>query len=105
MLPNPTSGSMLFLPNEDEECNICFAGELGIEPGVQVECGHIFHAGCVIELLKHKWATLRISFNFMKCPRCKEPIEAEHICEILQEIENLTELRSKLQVKAMKIAR
>ena len=33
-LPSPATGNMLFLPDEDEECNICFSGELGIEPAV-----------------------------------------------------------------------
>ena len=95
-LPSAATGNMVFLPSEDEECNICFSGELGREPAVQLECGHIFHAGCVIELLRHRWATLRITFNFMNCPQCKEPVEADHVCEILMEVEKLTELRSKL---------
>jgi len=72
---------------------------------VQLGCGHIFHANCVLELLKHKWATLRISFAFMACPSCKQPIEANHVYEIADEIEKLTILRSDLQVKSMKIAR
>ena len=68
-------------------------------------CGHVFHANCVLELLKHKWATLRITFAFISCPRCKQPIEAPHVYEVSMELERLTVLRSDLQVKAMKIAR
>ena len=65
---------------------------------MQLKCGHIFHANCVIELLKHKWTSLRITFSFMSCPACKAPIEANHVDEIVEEIEKLTTLRSELQV-------
>lgn len=41
----------------------------------------------------------------MSCPSCKAPIKADHVDEINDEIEKLTELRSDLQVKAMKIAK
>lgn len=93
------------LPSSDELCNICYTCELREEPSVQLGCGHIFHANCVVELLKHKWATLRITFAFMSCPACKAPIEANHVYEIAEELEKLTILRSDLQVKAMKIMR
>ena len=93
------------LPTHDELCNICYTCELREEPCVQLSCGHIFHANCVLELLKHKWTTLRITFNFMLCPMCKQPIEAPHVYEIAEEIEKLTIMRSAMQVKAMKIAR
>ena len=68
-------------------------------------CGHVFHANCVIELLKHKWTSLRITFAFMSCPSCKAPIKADHVDEILDEVNKLLDLRSSLQVKAMKIAK
>lgn len=93
------------LPTHDELCSICYTCELREEPSVQLTCGHVFHANCVIELLKHKWTTLRITFAFMNCPACKSPIEANHVYEIAEEIEKLTVLRSELQVKAMKIMR
>ena len=93
------------LPDPSEICSICFTSSLDEEPCVQLGCGHIFHANCVLELLKHKWTTLRISFAFMSCPSCKHPIEASHIYEISEELEKLYILRSDLQVKAMKIAR
>ena len=65
----------------------------------------MFHANCIIELLKHKWSTLRITFAFMACPSCKQPLQADHVYEVAEEVEKLTILRSELQVKAMKIAR
>jgi len=101
--PECVSGTNL--PFSEELCNICYTCELREEPCVQLKCGHIFHANCIIELLKHKWTSLRITFAFMSCPSCKTPIEADHVDEIVEEIEKLTLLRSELQVKAMKIAK
>ena len=61
--------------NEDELCNICYTSELGSEACSQLSCGHVFHTNCVVQLLKHRWTTLRISFAFMSCPKCKQEIE------------------------------
>ena len=99
------SSGVEMLPTQDELCGICYTCELNEEPSVQLGCGHVFHANCVLELLKHKWTTLRITFAFMNCPSCKQPIEAEHVAEIDIEIEKLMVLRSDIQVKAMKIVK
>ena len=47
---------------------------------VELECGHSFHKGCIEQLLRHGWSTLRISFDFLACPSCKDPISqfADH---------------------------
>ena len=60
--------------NKDDLCNICYTSELGSDPAVKLGCGHIFHAQCVRDLFKHKWSTLRISFDFLACPACKSSI-------------------------------
>ena len=86
------------LPSSDELCTICYTCELQEEPCVQLSCGHIFHANCVLELLKHKWSTLRITFAFMSCPNCKKPIDIQHVDEIYDELEKLNILRSEIQV-------
>ena len=75
------------LPSKKELCNICYTCELHEEPSVLLKCGHVFHVNCVVELLKHKWTTLRITFAFMNCPLCNKPIEADHVYEIADEIE------------------
>ena len=93
------------LPSSDELCTICYTCELQEEPCVQLSCGHIFHANCVLELLKHKWSTLRITFAFMSCPNCKKPIDIQHVDEIYDELEKLQILRSEIQVQAMKICK
>ena len=61
--------------NENELCTICYTQELGEDACSRLSCGHVFHTNCVIQLLKHKWATLRITFAFMSCPSCKQEIE------------------------------
>ena len=61
--------------NEDELCAICYTTELGSEACTQLPCGHVFHTNCVVELLRHRWTTLRISFAFMQCPSCKSEIK------------------------------
>ena len=65
------AASAFDFPSPDELCNICYTCELREEPSVKLGCGHFFHANCLVELLKHKWATLRITFAFMSCPSCK----------------------------------
>ena len=61
--------------NLDDLCNICYTEELGEEPCIQLPvCNHLFHAQCIKNLLKHRWSTLRITFDFLSCPICKVPI-------------------------------
>ena len=59
------------LPSGDELCAICFTSELRDEACIKLGCGHVFHANCVLKLLKHGWNTLKISFAFASCPSCK----------------------------------
>lgn len=61
--------------NEDELCTICYTSELGAESCSKLSCGHVFHTNCIVQLLRHRWPKLRISFAFMKCPSCKQDIE------------------------------
>lgn len=52
-------------------------------------CGHVFHANCVLQLLKHRWSTLKISFAFMQCPTCKAEIDETQCEEIVAELKDL----------------
>ena len=52
----------------DQLCGICYTSELGSEACSKLGCGHVFHTDCIINLLKHRWTTLKISFAFMSCP-------------------------------------
>mmetsp|Transcript_34924 Transcript_34924/g.45968 ORF Transcript_34924/g.45968 Transcript_34924/m.45968 type:complete len:93 (+) Transcript_34924:313-591(+) len=60
--------------DKSELCAICFTQELGEEPCVQLGCNHIYHTNCVLNLLKYKWSSLKISFGYLSCPECKAPI-------------------------------
>ena len=91
------AGAAHQLPLRDSLCSICYTSELCEEPIVQLSCGHIFHANCVKQLMKHRWNTLRISFDFMACPACKHPIDQVSHCEPIQfEIEKINELKTQV---------
>ena len=68
------AGSLSVISSGDELCSICFTSELNNEACSKLSCGHVFHTNCVLQLLQHKWSTLRINFSFMSCPSCKSEI-------------------------------
>ena len=74
------------------------------EPCIEIQCGHIFHAGCIRDLLRHRWSTQRITFNFMKCPCCQQDIDvySEAVPEIRQELSAMRILKRKLGKDAVK---
>ena len=86
-------------------CNICFTSKLGSDLAVKLDCGHIFHAQCVRDLLHHKWSTLRISFEFLSCPTCKEPIKSlKQFPQLDSGLKNLLKLKEEVLVLARKFA-
>ena len=89
--------------NKDDLCNICFTSELGSDPAVKLGCGHIFHAQCVRDLFRHKWSTLRISFEFLSCPACKSPIKSLKQCPQLDaDLNKLLKLKEDILALAKK---
>lgn len=80
--PDCSSEKVCKLTNKDELCSICFTSALSEEPCQRLECGHIFHANCVSDLLKHGWSSLKISFAYLSCPSCKTPITEIDNCLI-----------------------
>ena len=88
----------------DELCAICYTSELREEPCVKLSCGHIFHENCVLQLLQHRWNTLKISFAFMACPTCKQEITETNNAEINKELASLNELRQNIESQALKVA-
>ena len=87
-----------------ELCAICFTSELEEEACVQLGCGHIFHANCVLQLLQHRWNTLKISFAFMACPSCKQEIQDVGCPEIDSELQILRDLRAQIEKMALAAA-
>ena len=59
---------------ETELCCICYTSELREEACVRLSCGHVFHAECVYQLLRHGQNTLAITFGYLDCPSCKAEI-------------------------------
>ena len=86
----------------DELCAICFTSELNSEACSRLSCGHVFHTNCVVQLLKHKWSTLRINFSFMSCPSCKKEIEFKGLSKpIAKELRPLRSLKHKVETEAL----
>lgn len=83
----------------DEYCTICYTEPLGMAPSIMLDCGHAFHADCVRSLLKARWPTARISFEFQSCPLCKRAITANPALDDL--LAPLVKLRAALRKKAL----
>ena len=92
--------------DKDELCTICYTQELGVEHCTKLSCGHVFHTNCIVQLLQHKWATLRITFAFMSCPNCKHELEiTEHTCsEVVEELEPLLAMKKEVEKQALENA-
>ena len=60
---------------------------------------------CIKTIIETKWTTPHISFGFLDCPSCKQPMELEH-CELLrpqlQAVKEIKELVEKLAVERAK---
>mmetsp|Transcript_23783 Transcript_23783/g.29612 ORF Transcript_23783/g.29612 Transcript_23783/m.29612 type:complete len:133 (-) Transcript_23783:1087-1485(-) len=88
--------------NADELCGICYTTELGTEACSKLGCGHVFHTGCIVQLLKHRWSSLRITFAFMSCPSCKHEIEIKALPHpITDELGPLLGLKKKCESLAL----
>ena len=91
--------------NADELCGICFTSELGAEACTKLSCGHVFHTGCLIQLLKHGWNSLRVTFGFMSCPSCKQEIELKDLSRpVAAELGPLIGLKKKCEKLALENA-
>jgi len=62
------------LPSRDDYCCICGADKLYAAPSIQLACGHVFHAACCLAKLAARWSGSRITFSFMLCSTCREPM-------------------------------
>lgn len=57
--------------NAGDFCSICYCSSLGQEPCVALGCHHVFHTGCIKDLIQKGYNGPRIVFNFLDCPDCK----------------------------------
>ena len=88
---------------KNDVCTICKSSTLGEQPSMQLACGHIFHADCVRQVVRHRWSTQRITFAFMHCPVCKAEIDGvDHIPEVRAELAQMRALKRHVQKEALK---
>lgn len=75
------------LTQSDEDlCMFCQADDLGSEPCIQVQCGHVFHFGCVRDRLEAKWPGQRVGFNFLTCPLCNTEMMHPALQDLLEPV-------------------
>ena len=69
----------------EEPCCICYTDPLKGRGCLQLSsCGHVFHLDCILERLKHRWPTKRISFHYLCCPVCGVEMQAKALEEVLR---------------------
>jgi len=81
----------------EDWCNICWSEELSAAPCIQLECGHIFHSGCVQQKINKKWSGARITFGFLDCPLCMK--QMKHT-SIEKEIKPMLQLHQTIMERA-----
>ncbi|XP_045202849.2 E3 ubiquitin-protein ligase MYCBP2-like isoform X2 [Mercenaria mercenaria] len=75
----------------NDDCTICYTDPLSAAPVIELKCGHLYHLHCVKRVLESKWVGPRITFNFILCPLCKEPINHSKLSELLDPVQELYE--------------
>jgi len=90
-----------------EYCFVCYTEELFAGPCVKSSCGHIFHYQCIMKMLNLNWNTRWISFNFCRCPLCKQfldfPTGPQPLKQKIKEITDLQEDVKKRAVERLKL--
>lgn len=93
------------LPRNNEVCSICYTCNLEDQPCVQLGCGHVYHADCILDLVRHRWSTIRITFAFLDCPSCKRPIELVKNatgCDVINnELDKMYKLKHTVEIEAL----
>ena len=81
-------------------CTICTCSLKPTEEGeaqkpcVKIACGHTFHADCLRHLLRARWSTKNINFEFLQCPSCRKDIEGlTHIRQLQNEFYAINTLK------------
>eukprot|EP01063_Lacrimia_lanifica_P001009 TRINITY_DN1047_c0_g4_i1.p1 TRINITY_DN1047_c0_g4~~TRINITY_DN1047_c0_g4_i1.p1 ORF type:complete len:712 (+),score=239.60 TRINITY_DN1047_c0_g4_i1:132-2138(+) len=83
-------------------CSICYSEDLRSAPCVVLGCGHTFHYSCILKQLLQKWPGPRISFGFMNCPECNQPIDHPALKDALDDLHKFREDVQKLALLRLK---
>ena len=87
--------------DENEICGICYTNELGSEACSKLSYVHTFHTKCLVNFLKHKWPTLRITFGFITCPSCNRQIKPKGFSKpISNELGPLISMEKRVEIDA-----
>lgn len=72
LVPGQVSFAQFVTSKPDDSCIICYCEYEDDDPGVILDCGHQFHAGCLQECTKRSESYLQtgdhITFSMAKCP-------------------------------------
>ena len=81
-------------------CAICGTDPLSSAACIQLNapCLHVFHLDCVRRQLAMAWPTPRISFRFLQCPLCQQPLCHPRLSA---QLAPLHELRSRVEQLAL----
>ena len=86
---------------EGDFCAICQISGIGDEPSVITECGHIYHAGCLLSRIKKRWPGPRMTFSFCQCPACRAWVNAPQHPEISAQMKHIKEIYEDVRKKAV----
>ena len=82
---------------DEDFCTICFISELAAEPCIKLGCGHVFHMNCIKTIIENKWLGHRITFKFLECPSCNQPIDVDHCPQLAEALREAREIKDKVQ--------
>ena len=69
---------------------------------MRLSCRHVFHVDCILTILKNKWLSPRIVFQFLNCPQCKSiKIDAPHCPPIFKLTSEIGVFQEEVQKKAL----
>ncbi|CAG9311497.1 unnamed protein product [Blepharisma stoltei] len=89
-------------PTIYDYCAICYIDGLGAAPCVKLICGHLLHYHCLNTYLEKRWVGPRITFNFAKCPNCKEWAQVPDNPALTQKMDKILELYDDIRQKGLK---
>lgn len=83
--------------DEDSYCTVCWVSELGAEPCIKLDCGHVFHMECIKSIIEKKWTSFKITFAFMDCPSCKQEMKLDNCKQLANELYEVNKLKDEIQ--------
>jgi hypothetical protein len=80
-----------------EPCPICMGDST--DGLLELKCGHAAHKQCLEAMIEAKWTGKRITFNYMNCFMCRQPLEHP---ELESTLASHVELRHKVTSVCLK---